>query len=175
MKWAIIKLHIHKFRSRARQPLDDWCSASAMQSSDWLSHICICSSYWPTYTERYRQTCSDWWEFLSDFSPSDRSSTHAYSTSNYPWPRPVQSAKNKNHSIKKRRVLAWNDYSAMGTYCRFTTYRHRFARAAPAPRAKRKDSKNRGRGTCIARQAWNPYFSLPCAHGPSRAASSMLP
>ena len=27
--------------------------------------------------------------------------------------------------------------------CRFTTYRHRFARAAPAPRAKRNDSKNR--------------------------------
>ena len=25
--------------------------------------------------------------------------------------------------------------------CRFTTYRHRFARAAPAPRAKRNDAK----------------------------------
>ena len=33
--------------------------------------------------------------------------------------------------------------------CRFTTYRHRFARAAPAPRAKRKDSKNRGRASPV--------------------------
>ena len=38
--------------------------------------------------------------------------------------------------------------------CMFTTYRHRFARAAPAPRAKRndskrKDSKNRGRASPI--------------------------
>ena len=29
------------------------------------------------------------------------------------------------------------------------TYRHRFARAAPAPRAKRKDSKNRGRASPV--------------------------
>ena len=35
--------------------------------------------------------------------------------------------------------------------CRFTTYRHRFARAAPAPRAKRNDES----WTCIARQAYN--------------------
>ena len=33
--------------------------------------------------------------------------------------------------------------------CRFTTYRHRFARAAPAPRAKRNDSKNRGRASPV--------------------------
>ena len=40
--------------------------------------------------------------------------------------------------------------------CRLTTYRHRFARAAPAPRAKRKDSKrkdskNRGRASPVNR------------------------
>ena len=35
--------------------------------------------------------------------------------------------------------------------CRFTTSRHRFARAAPAPRAKRndEDSKNRGRASPV--------------------------
>ena len=34
--------------------------------------------------------------------------------------------------------------------CRLTTYRHRFARAAPAPRAKRNDdSKNRGRASPV--------------------------
>ena len=33
--------------------------------------------------------------------------------------------------------------------CRFTTYRHRFARAASAPRAKRNDSKNRGRASPV--------------------------
>ena len=32
--------------------------------------------------------------------------------------------------------------------CRFTTYRHRFARAAPAPRAKRNE-KNRGRASPV--------------------------
>ena len=36
--------------------------------------------------------------------------------------------------------------------CRFTTYRHRFARAAPAPRAKRNDSKNRGRASPVKRE-----------------------
>ena len=35
--------------------------------------------------------------------------------------------------------------------CRFTTYRHRFARAAPAPRAKRNES-----WTCIARGRASP-------------------
>ena len=37
-------------------------------------------------------------------------------------------------------------------YCRLTTYRHRFARAAPAPRAKIQrivDSKNRGRASPV--------------------------
>ena len=33
--------------------------------------------------------------------------------------------------------------------CRFTTYRHRFARAALAPRAKRNESKNRGRASPV--------------------------
>ena len=33
--------------------------------------------------------------------------------------------------------------------CRFTTYRHRFARVAPAPRAKLIDSKNRGRASPV--------------------------
>ena len=36
-----------------------------------------------------------------------------------------------------------------GHVCRFTTYRHRFARAAPAPRAKRRFKES---WTCIARQ-----------------------
>ena len=45
--------------------------------------------------------------------------------------------------------------------CRFTTYRHRFARAAPAPRAKRNDSKNRGRASPVklsrgVSAAWDP-------------------
>ena len=35
------------------------------------------------------------------------------------------------------RVLGYG----FGVSCRFTTYRHRFARAAPAPRAKRNDDK----------------------------------
>ena len=34
-----------------------------------------------------------------------------------------------------------------------TTYRHRFVRAAPAPRAKRKDSNNRGRASSVTRQS----------------------
>ena len=33
--------------------------------------------------------------------------------------------------------------------CRLTTYRHRFARVTPAPRAKRNDSKNRGRASPV--------------------------
>ena len=38
-------------------------------------------------------------------------------------------------------------------HCKFTTYRHRFARAAPAPRAKRNDdSKNRGRASPVKRE-----------------------
>ena len=43
-------------------------------------------------------------------------------------------------------------------HCRFTTYRHRFARVAPAPRAKLidEDSKNRGRAS--------PVKSAHCAH-----------
>ena len=40
--------------------------------------------------------------------------------------------------------------------CRLTTYRHRFARAAPAPRAKR-NSKNRGRASPV-----NPVVRLSC-------------
>ena len=36
-----------------------------------------------------------------------------------------------------------------GRCCRLTTYRYRFARAAPAPRAKRNDSKNRGRASPV--------------------------
>ena len=39
--------------------------------------------------------------------------------------------------------------SQFSSPCRFTTYRHRFARAAPAPRAKRNDSKNRGRASPV--------------------------
>ena len=41
--------------------------------------------------------------------------------------------------------------------CRLITYRQRFARAAPAPRAKRFDSKNRGRAS--------PVKPWPCAYG----------
>ena len=61
--------------------------------------------------------------------------------------------------------------------CRLTTYRKRFARAAPAPRAKRfKDLKNRvskirvfqrfafqrfkESWTCVARQAWGTQISI---------------
>ena len=53
--------------------------------------------------------------------------------------------------------------------CRLTTYRHRFARAAPAPRAKRNDSKNCGRASpvkcgCFAakfRHLWWPHAKGP--------------
>ena len=42
------------------------------------------------------------------------------------------------------------DLLLLSECCRFTTYRHRFARAAPAPRAKRNDdSKNRGRASPV--------------------------
>ena len=41
------------------------------------------------------------------------------------------------------------DESMWVDYCRLSTYRHRFARAAPAPRAKRNDSKNRGRASPV--------------------------
>ena len=37
--------------------------------------------------------------------------------------------------------------------CRFTTYRHRFARVAPAPRAKLIDSKNRGRASPVKKMS----------------------
>ena len=43
--------------------------------------------------------------------------------------------------------------------CRFTTYRHRFARAAPAPRAKR-NSKNRGRASPVNISKLYPPFAL---------------
>ena len=36
--------------------------------------------------------------------------------------------------------------------CRLSTYRHRFARAAPAPRAKRNDLRFKKSWTCVARQ-----------------------
>ena len=34
-------------------------------------------------------------------------------------------------------------------YCRFTTYRHRFARVAPAPLLEQSSSKNRGRASPV--------------------------
>ena len=50
--------------------------------------------------------------------------------------------------------------------CRFTTYRHRFARAAPAPRAKRNDIKRRFEEswTCIARQTYPHYVGCRAAY-----------
>ena len=51
--------------------------------------------------------------------------------------------------------------------CRLTTYRHRFARAAPAPRAKRnKDSKNRGRASPVK---YMVRIGLYSDQSPSRA------
>ena len=53
-----------------------------------------------------------------------------------------------------RRALRARHGARQSLACRFTTYRHRFARAAPAPRAKRNDALLRFKEswTCVARQ-----------------------
>ena len=49
-----------------------------------------------------------------------------------------------------RFVFMLNQYSpSRAARCRLITYRQRFTRAAPAPRAKRFDSKNRGRASPV--------------------------
>ena len=54
------------------------------------------------------------------------------------------------HARMARRAQHLPDFHEFFVVCRFTTYRHRFARAAPAPRAKRNDdSKNRGRASPV--------------------------
>ena len=45
--------------------------------------------------------------------------------------------------------MAYFPIAGLHCHCRFTTYRHRFARVAPAPRAKLIDSKNRGRASPV--------------------------
>ena len=47
-------------------------------------------------------------------------------------------------------------HAARRANCRFTTYRHRFMRVAPAPRAKLIDSKNRGRASPVKARAARP-------------------
>ena len=65
------------------------------------------------------------------------------------------------HLIHSMAILSsQSPFRVSGSFCRITTYRHRFARAAPAPRAESwtsriVDVQNRGRPeswTCIARQ-----------------------
>ena len=51
------------------------------------------------------------------------------------------------NAMQPRRVMG--EKVKLLSSCRFTTYHHRFARAAPAPRAKRNDSKNRGRASPV--------------------------
>ena len=45
-------------------------------------------------------------------------------------------------------------------HCRLTTHRHRFARAAPAPRAKRNDVRFKESWTCVARQTGHGSFEI---------------
>ena len=62
-----------------------------------------------------------------------------------------------------RQVCRPAQHSLRHPGCRFTTYRHRFARAAPAPRAKRNDdSKNRGRASPV-KHPGNMWFGLDFA------------
>ena len=53
----------------------------------------------------------------------------------------VRSFEDAARDLNLSRTLRPKYVSYMG--CRFTTYRHRFARAAPAPRAKRNDAIQR--------------------------------
>ena len=49
----------------------------------------------------------------------------------------------------------------VAAHCRFTTYRHRFARAAPAPRAKRNDSKRKIQKIVdVRRLSMRPIFTF---------------
>ena len=61
--------------------------------------------------------------------------------------------KNELHSSRAQRKVN-TGLGECTSYCRLTTYRHRFARAAPAPRAKRNDSKNRGRASPVNTSYW---------------------
>ena len=60
---------------------------------------------------------------------------------------------------------------------KFTTYRHRFARAAPAPRAKRNDSKNRGRASPVKPDAVWPTAAKrqPRARSALRSSEAAAP
>ena len=68
--------------------------------------------------------------------------------------------------------------SREGARCRFTTYRHRFARAAPAPRANRNDAKIqrivdvRRPSRCARRTSASPNHVLTHA---ARAAAFQAP
>ena len=60
------------------------------------------------------------------------------------------------------RLSPWSQVLLCFARCRLTTYRHRFARAAPAPRAKRNnDSKNRGRAPPENSRAVASAFGAP--------------
>ena len=56
------------------------------------------------------------------------------------------------HNINGRGFMFANHHHRFAQTCRLTTYRHRFARAAPAPRAKRNDARFKESWTCVARQ-----------------------
>ena len=66
------------------------------------------------------------------------------------WGRPQALLSSEENYVEKsgavRQVVKLQTCSCN---CRFTTYRHRFARVAPAPRAKLIDSKNRGRASPV--------------------------
>ena len=62
---------------------------------------------------------------------------------------------NRNDQMRHKKCLLVH-----GKVCRLTTYRHRFARAAPAPRAKRNDSKNRGRASPVNGKVFSDFDPL---------------
>ena len=74
--------------------------------------------------------------------------------------------------------MLWSPFSSArkkkgAITCRLSTYRHRFARAALAPRAKRKDSKNRGRASPVKALS-NLLSARSLLSHSSKGASKML-